>query len=350
MAETCENCGAELFTGQRFCRACGRSIDSSSSEDAPTQRMPPLPDMIGQRGAADTAPASKQHTNPVYAPPGLYQPTVPPLPPQRIPQYTPPRSRGPLIPILILVFVIIFGVAVAGIVFMARGNRGAGRGPDAPAPREQSSSARVFDLNKGATISVVTSKGSISVEQWDQPRAEVKLLRRGSWDGIQVDSDNNHLSLDAKQLGNTEVRLEIKLPRDLGQVKFTIANGAIKASDIAGNIAIEVGNGTVTLDDVSGVESIAVGNGTIKAELMRMPEKRPMKFEVGNGNIELTFNSDFDADMEATTALGSISIDDELNIPVEKSFPAGARAAGKVGNGGEPLIVNTARGSIKINR
>ena len=34
--------------------------------------------MWGARGAANTAPTPRQETNPVYAPPSFYQPTLPP--------------------------------------------------------------------------------------------------------------------------------------------------------------------------------------------------------------------------------------------------------------------------------
>src|SRR5436309_1905508 len=120
MGETCRNCGAELFTGQRFCRACGASTDELNQEQAPTQMMPPQPDDWGARSGANTAPTYQQNTNPVFGAPGGYQPSVPPMPPQVIPPYTPPRSRSRVGWVLAFLGMGLFAVVVFAVMMMAR--------------------------------------------------------------------------------------------------------------------------------------------------------------------------------------------------------------------------------------
>src|SRR5919205_834164 len=114
MSDPCKTCGAELFAGQRFCRACGNSTDTLDSGDAPTQhmtpptgeaptqRMPELFDDWGARGSANTAPQPRIDTSPVNRPPSAYQapnpyqapPTSYQLPPPP-PVWQPPRYPAP---------------------------------------------------------------------------------------------------------------------------------------------------------------------------------------------------------------------------------------------------------------
>src|SRR5262245_20881010 len=119
MAMNCENCGAEVFDGQRFCRSCGRPVSQYLEENVPTQMM--QPGTQGQRSQADTAPPSNPYTSPVYTPPGYYQPIVPPVPMNQ--PYTPPRSRSGWVWIVALVGVVVFGFVVMGVFFLSRANR-----------------------------------------------------------------------------------------------------------------------------------------------------------------------------------------------------------------------------------
>ena len=54
--------------------------------------------------------------------------------------------------------------------------------------------------------------------------------------------------------------------------------------------------------------------------------------------------------LEASTVHGSIDIDDEIGITVQKSRPFGQRASGRIGKGGQPVTVTTVNGGINISR
>lgn len=313
-------------------------------------------DMWGARGAANTAPTPKQGTNPVYAPPSYYQPTVPPLPMQPMPPYTPPRSRS-WVPILVLILALLLGGGFLAVRSIIRNIGTQLRYPVPDTARQITSTDRqTYALNKGAAVTVTTLNGTINIEAWDQPQAEVKIIKRGKSEAdiqgatVTTNSDKDNLSLDASQSRNVQISFEIRLPRSLGAVKFTSINGAINVSDIAGNIIIEATNGAITLDNVSGIEHIKTLNGAIEADLNSMPKDRPMKIEATNGQIELSLNPDFNATLEASTVHGSIDIDDELNIPVQKSRPFGQRASGPIGKGGPSLTVTTVNGGISVSR
>jgi DUF4097 and DUF4098 domain-containing protein YvlB len=74
-----------------------------------------------------------------------------------------------------------------------------------------------------------------------------------------------------------------------------------------------------------------------------------MEFSSTNGNIEISFNSDFNALLSASTTHGSIRLDEEFQIPVQKQM-VGQQASGRIGGGGPTLSVKTVNGSIKLTK
>ena len=313
--------------------------------------------MWGARGAANTAPTPKQETNPVYAPPSFYQPTVPPVPMQPMPQYVPPPRSRSWIPILVLVILLLFGGGIFAVRSIVRNIRSQIRDKVVDTRTQSATDKQTFALNKGAAISIITLNGEISVDSWDQPQAEVRIIKRGKAGTdiqnlpVNIKNDKDNLSIDATQVRNdVQINVEIHLPRNLGSVRFASTNGSIKVSDIAGNIIIETTNGEIKLDNVSGLERVITVNGSIEADLNGASTNRPLKFETTNGEISLSFNPDFNARLEASTLHGSIDIEDGIDIPVQKSRPFGQRASGPIGKGGPPVTVTTVNGGINISR
>jgi Putative adhesin len=373
MAEHCNNCGAELFVGQRFCRACGTPTDELSQEEAPTQIMPPLLEGRDSRSGASTAPSKAPNTSPVYPPATIgYQPGVPPAHPQTVPPYVPPRSRSPIGWILGFIGVGLFVVVVVAVMFMARaarreiGRMSAPPPPVTPLPGEtaldegsadqvvnsgnETVLSKTFTLGGNPTFTLKSISGSIVISSWDQPKAEVRVTRRGSDRAAPIFYSNTGVNLSVRTAPgrNQDVKYELKLPRHMGRVELSSVNGSIKLSDLSGEIVIEAGNGSIELTDISGRSRVRAGNGKIVG-VLGGPANGPMEFEAGNGKIDITVKSDLQADLEASTLRGGIDIDDRLGIPVEKSL-VGQHARGQIGSGGPPLRISAANGTIKLSK
>jgi Putative adhesin len=375
MAENCRKCGLELFVGQRFCRSCGASTDEIAGEGAPTQMMPPQPEAWGARSAASTAPTSRPDTSPVYNPSGGYQPMAPPMQPQMIPPYAPPPSRSRLGWVLAFIGMGLFVAVVVAVMVIARFGRriadnASSRGSGPPALTLQQGETgltesnadnvlksgnetiltKTYPLAAGARFSIKSMNGSVVIGAWDNPSAEVKVIRRGSDRGGQVliAPDKGNLSIRTSQGGNQDVRYEIKLPRKMGRVELSSVNGSLKLSDVAGQITAETSNGNIDLTGVVGVSKAQTQSGRITAVLQESTDG-PMEFTAINGKIDLTFKSDFDANLEASTVHGSIDIDDQLGVAVEKQL-VGQHARGQIGTGGQSLRITTVNGSIKLSK
>lgn len=209
---------------------------------------------------------------------------------------------------------------------------------------------KTFALPAGSKFSIKNMNGSISVEAWDQPKAEVKVVKRGPDRGARVffTGGANSLSLRTGTSSNNtqNVRYEVKLPRAMGRVDLNSVNGSIKLSNLNGQIFVEIANGTIELIDVVGVSKIQTVNGKINATLAGASDG-PMEFVTGNGKIDVTIKSGFDAQLEASTVHGLISIDDQLGIAVQREM-VGQHARGQLGSGGQPLKLTVTDGSIKL--
>jgi hypothetical protein len=370
-----------LFAGQRFCRACGNPTDTLDAGEAPTQqmpptgeaptqRMPPVPDDWGARGAAHTAPQARPNTNPVSRPPEAYQtpnayqapPTsyqLPPPPPAwQAPRYPPQppastRSGSSWAIVLAVLLAILLGAIIGGRAIYTRvRDRVNAKIQQATPPPVSSTDKKVFALSSGAAVTIKTTNGSIKIEGWDEPRAEVQISRKGGGDSppLTIRSDDKSLYIEAPPDGRGgQVSFELKLPRELGAVSLNSVNGAISLKEVGGQISVQTVNGVINLDDVSGVERAATMNGGIDAALHQASKDRPMVLETTNGSIKLTLDEEFDALLDASTVHGKIEVDEDLDgIKVEKKIPLGATASGKLGAGGQPLKVTTVNGPIKI--
>jgi DUF4097 and DUF4098 domain-containing protein YvlB len=212
----------------------------------------------------------------------------------------------------------------------------------------------VFALSAGATVTIKTVNGSIKIEGWDEPRAEVQIIKKGGSDSpaVTIRNDEKSLYMEALPDGKGgQVSFEVKLPRELGTVSLNSVNGGITLTDVGGQISVQTLNGGISLHDVSGIERAATTNGGIDAVLSQAAKDRPMTLETVNGSIKLTVDDEFNAMLDASTVHGKIDVDDDLDgIKTEKRIPFGATASGNLGSGGPPLKVTTTNGSIKINK
>jgi DUF4097 and DUF4098 domain-containing protein YvlB len=367
MAEHCKNCGLELFEAQRFCRSCGAPTEQLSEEQVPTRMMPQPPEGFGARSAA-TAPTSRPETRPVYEPPIGYQPSVPPMYPSAIPAYNPPRKRSPVGWILAFIGMGLFALVVVAVMMMARfGNRSRfNEGQQTTQTTRQGERAldesnadqvvilgndttltKTFALGGGARLSLKNVNGNITVSGWDEPKAVVNVIKRDRNAQVFINDSGGNLSIrTASNRGNQDVRLEVKVPRELLRVELSSDNGVIKLSDVKAEILVTGTNGSIELTDVVGVSKIRTVNGSIRATLLEASD-RAMEFDSTNGTIDLTVPLGFEADLDASTVHGTINVDETLGVLVEK-VTVGQKARGQIGSGGERLKMGTVNGDIKL--
>lgn len=393
-----------MFAGQRFCRSCGRP--TASEEHTPTQQMPPS-DVHGLRGQVNTAPSSRPDTSPVYNPqPPTYQP---PSYPQAYGQYSaqqypppPTRSRSPWGWIIALIGIGLFAFIVLGIFVGVRAGREARRAMTPPRAAEPATGTGITEakpvsipLNKDATVSLKNISGKITVEGWDEPNAEVRIIKRGGSSQDQkdakvlVDSDPTRLSLQlAPSRGNTNVTVEyeVKLPRQVGKIELSgassdielhdvnaatimvstasgsveivdangdiiakTASGEVNMGSVKGNITASSQSGSINISDVTGTVNTSTISGKTDVTFENLSQGGPLDFKSVSGGIDIQFQDRADFDLTAETVSGNIELNGDFGMEVEKRV-VGARASGRVGSGGTPLRVKTVSGGIQLSK
>ena len=381
MAEHCRNCGAELIPGHRFCRMCGTEIAQPRSEEVPTQILPVDRDADT---VINTAPTPRLGTDPIYSPPLTErQPLV--AYQQTTPLYAPAKPRSSW-PKWVIAFGLIgvIGIALLAVLIFANSappvrvrmmppkEMHPGRPPGVPVERAETKVATVentigpeqgdvitksFPLGKTAAISLKNVAGDITIEGWDEPQAVVKIIKSGGSEqerkavSISLSSDGKNLSLASlpSSSNKVEVSYEIKLPRRIRQLGIASSKSEVKLSNISGMIGVDLQAGSIELSDVSGTVKTNIMKGDTKVIFDEVAQDGPKEFSSIRGNIELQLNSDINADVKAETTDGKIEFDKELGLKVERRI-VGEHAVGRIGEGGEPFLIKTVKGNIKLSK
>lgn len=402
MNERCQNCGAEIAAGQQFCRRCGTPVGrGGAGEEAPTRILPHDSQTTGVPANA-TSPLSARRTDPVggQQPPGFqppYRPGFPAAP-------AAPMARAASRRVWLVALVGLIACAGLGtLLFVASsltrdgkvtvkkisapkapgaptqpGASKAPGAPEAPAPPDlpgteaggevlgeegatvtgqETVITRTFPLDDDATFSVKNDDGDISVVGWDEPRAEVKVVKRGgSADErrnarVVFKRDEAELSLSAAAAtsGPVDVRYEVKLPRNLHELQLTGAKTDVRAANFEGSLVVDVQTGSIVLEDVTGETRTRIIKGDTKIVFRKAARGGSQEFTSVRGDVEVQFAAASNIDLKAETVDGDIEADGALGLRVEKRF-AGHRAVGRLGEGGDPILIKVVNGNIKLKK
>jgi DUF4097 and DUF4098 domain-containing protein YvlB len=207
---------------------------------------------------------------------------------------------------------------------------------------------------------------------------DVKLEVKPEKGGASVDVEHRKLRWGE----SVRVDFEITVPKQ-ASVELANGNGDIDISDIAGDIEAATGNGFIGLDETDGDVKLSVGNGKVTLDETEFGKCKvsvgngkitgkgisgDIKFTVGHGSVKVSYaknahgaiNAEVElgmggidfrgpdglsAEVEATTAMGSI--DTALPLKRSKDMMAGT-VRGTVGKGEGKVKLATSMGSIKI--
>jgi DUF4097 and DUF4098 domain-containing protein YvlB len=148
--------------------------------------------------------------------------------------------------------------------------------------------------------------------------------------------------------GAREVQYVVKLPRNLRELEIVSINSNVELSGVhSASISINVQRGNIELDDVSGTVNSRTTKGNTTVVLAEAAKDAPQVFNGIHGNIELELPPGANAELKAETIDGDIEIDEDLGVKVEQRM-MGRQAVGRIGAGGQPIVVKVVSGNIKI--
>jgi hypothetical protein len=371
---------------------CGAPISDAQREELPTKVFTSERQAASGGGAASagTTQQSRPSTDP-FSP--FQQPTAPqsPVPHQQTtPLYLPPEqapSKGRAMMFLVIGLIGVLFLSAMLLVWTSRKRVPVKTAPPPPPqaeteipvppeppPVEDTDEGRTLDesdavetdketvisktyaLASSATFSIKGVNGNVEIEGWDEPQAEVKVIKRGGSiedrKGVRVSvaQANDRLAFQTSPIGSgdVDVRYEVKLPRGLRRVEIKTVNAEVKIADLTGAVEVKAQNASVELSDTSGASTVKLVNGRIKADYNGVKLDGPQQLSTVNGKIEIELDDDTGADVDAGTVSGSIDLDGDFDFKVEKKI-VGQKASGRVGEGGQPISIRTVNGPIKIS-
>lgn len=256
------------------------------------------------------------------------------------------------------------------------------------------------EFDRPAALTVETDAGGLTLQTHDAERVVVEAHKRGDSqreldDARVVGEGTDPLAVRIRREGGTDatVALTVSVPADLtveraattnGAVEATgvsprevdTTNGAVTVTDATGSLTVDSTNGGVTLDGVEGDVAVSTTNGGVQAEgvagtatvetvaggvtLREIDALGDVATSAGQieavvpaihgdttvestaGGVRLSPGPELDADVEISSAVGSVT----APALSGESGLVGASASGVVGDGGPTLTVTTRAGSV----
>jgi hypothetical protein len=218
-----------------------------------------------------------------------------------------------------------------------------------------------YELSPGARVELVGLNGSVKIETSDTKTAEVHIERSASSQEaldrrkVYIEADSNSLRIRGEK-GNSGFfsrffepsaveRVTLKLPRQIS-LQAKGVNGSFLTTDIDGPVEIAGVNGRVQIASATGTATFKGINGNVVVGLKKLDQDGVTLSGI-NGNIELQFGSEVNADFDAHGMNGRV-ISDLPNVSIDKTKRGNYSA--RIGNGGTGITAKGINGNIRFSR
>ena len=238
-----------------------------------------------------------------------------------------------------------------------------------------------FNVAGTPSLNVRNFDGSIEVSTWDRPDVQVVVekyaIDRASSDRITVTAEQagDRITVDVRanrepglhvDFGSRHARIIISAPAAV-QVDAATGDGRVEVRDVNGDVKARTGDGAIRLARVNGSVEATSGDGSIDVDgeirglRLRSGDGRvriraagtgpadEWSLATGDGSIVLEVPDGFNADLDATTGDGGVTVRD-LPFSGDSSSRRRHEARGHIGNGGPLIRMRTGDGSITVRR
>ena len=133
-----------------------------------------------------------------------------------------------------------------------------------------------------------------------------------------------------------------------GDIRLRTGDGAIEARDLDGKVEADSGDGHIRLAGRFEALNVKTGDGSVDTRVLpgsKMTTSWTLR--TGDGSVDVVLPADFQADINATTGDGHISLG--IPVTVEGTFSK-SEIRGKMNGGGQMLTIHTGDGSIRLSK
>jgi hypothetical protein len=412
MPELCQNCGAELYEGQQFCRRCGTPIGARTrpAGEAPTRLFPQGPAAGTAQAGGETGRVAAGQPTAYHAGPPGFQPTAPLVgrPFDSRPLAVEPGARrrgrrGAWVAALLVVFMLGAGLASGAAYFWWRAARGpavAGKMtsggvpaprvapavPDIPAipdvppdigeriraalkgvpmPVDESGAVvsgdvtiltRTFELQPAAFFTAHVTSGNVTVVgDDDADEVVVRIIKRGG--SVRERAATRVLAAESEE-GVTLLSAAAPNGRVSVSYEITVPKGGpgrLELSVVKGDIDVREFGGDLDLNVTTGNVSVSA-YGAVRSRVANGKtsvgyvgrHEEPQEFSVVNGDVDV-FLKGGGQEVDLKAASTNGRIEvDEKIAAKAERRGSGQRVEAELGGGGAPLNVKVVNGNIRL--
>ncbi len=133
-----------------------------------------------------------------------------------------------------------------------------------------------------------------------------------------------------------------------GDIRLRTGDGAIEARNLDGKVEADSGDGHIRLTGRFEALNVKTGDGSVDTRVLpgsKMTTSWTLR--TGDGSVDVVLPPDFQADINATTGDGHISLG--IPVTVEGTFSK-SEVRGKMNGGGQMLTIHTGDGSIRLSK
>lgn len=240
-------------------------------------------------------------------------------------------------------------------------NAGDGTGVDLP---EKEELRRKFKLGPESRIGVYNINGLLTVETADTDTAEILVVRsakkredlenyrkvrieqeRDNRLVVRIENDRKSLFSSLGAIPEGRQRVVMKIPRKVDFESYGVS-GNVTLGEILGRVELRDVNGLVKASRIAGVSEFGNINGGIDATFAPLNGKGVEVYDV-NGNVDLHFEGDVNADLNAWSINGHLN-PDLPDVQARNEDQGRGRLKARIGTGGAQIKVGNVNGNINL--
>ena len=267
----------------------------------------------------------------------------------------------------------------------------------AAGPAQAEDWTKKYAVSGKPQLRVESNDAHIEIDSWERKEIEARVTTRG-WSigasGVRIieSQSGDRVNIQVRiprmdwQFGvsNRSVTIALMVPRELeltaetgdghvtvksvaGKIDVHTGDGHITVASLRGDLRLRTGDGHVEGDNLDGKLDVQTGDGRVRVsgrfdDLQLRTNDGSIDAEAragskittewylttGDGSVRLRVPENLDADLDAQTGDGRITVD----FPVTMGAGTLSRSSvrGRLNHGGQPLRVRTGDGSIHIGR
>jgi hypothetical protein len=228
---------------------------------------------------------------------------------------------------------------------------------------------RSYTVSSGGRVEIINENGSIEARRATGSEVSVKAIREVSDSSddkanarlqslkMREEVSPDRVSIQAETGESTpfglrrgiSLRYEVALPPGL-TVTLRTQNGSVRLDRVDGQITAASTNGLVAGQSLSGSVQASTVNGSVQMEIVSLTGD--VRLSTVNGAVRLELPKELDADLEATTVNGGVSVDSALGLSETESrsgFGPKTHISGRLNQGGPRVSLQTTNGGVRVS-